>query len=561
MITDRPYQSEAVQSIFSYFYQNAGHPLIAMPTGTGKSVVLARFIQAVYSQYPSQRVMMLTHVKELIEQNFEKLLNVWPSAPAGIYSAGLGKKEHQFPITFAGIGSVAKRAALFGKINLIIIDEAHLVSPNDETMYRSFIAELQEINPALKVIGMTATPWRIGQGNLVNEGGLFTDVCFDITGIEAFQRLIVEGYLMPLIPRPMKTTIDTSTLHLRGGEFVQAEVQMAVDKEEITEAAILETIAIAGDRKHWLIFAAGVEHAIHVADRLKDFGINAEAVYSGSKEHPLSDKERDRRIADFKTGKLQALVNNNVLTTGFDCPSIDLIVMLRPTASIVLWVQMLGRGTRPVYAPGYDLATLEGRLASIAAGPKKNCMVLDFAGNTRRLGPINDPVIPKKKGKGGGDAPIKECGRCETLNHASARYCIYCGEEFHFQTKITTSSSTQDLIKGDLPQVEVFPVSHVEYESHQKHGRPTSLKVTYYCGLRKFSEYVCLEHEGNVQNKARRWWRDATMGADVPMTVANAITRSKEIRAPATIRVWINKQYPEIMARMYAEVEADVCSN
>lgn len=555
MIIDRPYQTEAVHSFYNYFQKKSGNPLIAMPTGTGKSIVLARIIESVYRYYPNQRVMMLTHVKELIEQNFSKLLSVWPQAPAGIYSAGLGKKESQFPITFAGIGSVAKKAHLFGRIDLVFVDEAHLVSPNDETMYRTLISALLEVNPLLKVIGLTATPWRIGQGRLTAEGGLFTDICYDITGMEAFHNLILEGYLAPLVPRAMSTTIDTGTLHMRGGEFVPSEVQLAVDKEEITYAAIQEMLELGADRKHWLIFAAGVEHAIHIADMLKDYGITAEAVHSS-----LSKEERDKRIGDFKSGKLRAVVNNNVLTTGFDYPEIDLIGMLRPTASIVLWVQMLGRGTRPVYASGYDLNTTEGRLGAIAASEKQNCLVLDFAGNTKRLGPINDPVLPRPKGKGGGEAPVKECPMCSVINHASVRTCMKCDYEFIFQTKITTTSSTKELIKGDIPVTEEFAVDHVTYHKHQRAGRPATLQVSYHCGYRLFKEYVCLEHEGGVANKARRWWKDCA-GSFPPETVTEALVRSAELRSPIKIRVWTNKQYPEIINRLYNEEFEDVHSH
>src|SRR3546814_4921930 len=162
-----------------------------MPTGTGKSFVIARFLQSVLSQYGQQRIMVLTHVKELIQQNFEKLKQLWSFSPAGIYSAGLGQRNMAQPITFAGIASVARKWAAFGHIDLVIIDECHLMSPNDQTMYRTFIAGLLAINPYLRVIDFTATPWRMGhvqltapyedsKGNLTDP--LFTDMCLDITG-------------------------------------------------------------------------------------------------------------------------------------------------------------------------------------------------------------------------------------------------------------------------------------------------------------------------------------------------------------------------------------------
>lgn len=542
----RDYQIEAVASIYTFFQEKDGNPVVAMPTGTGKSVVIAEFLRSIYVQWPMQRVMMLTHVKELIEQNFDKLKKVWPTAPAGVYSAGLNKRDHMQQITFAGIASVAKKAALFGHIDLILIDECHLVSPSESTMYRAFIDALARVNPLIKVIGFTATAWRLGHGKLTEEGGLFTDTCFDITGLEAFNRLIAEGYLMPLIPRKTSTTLDTEGVHMRGGDFVASELQVAVDKQEITYAALRETMELGHDRRKWLIFAAGVEHAKHVGEMLNSMGVTCGVVHG-----ELSSTDRSAVLEAHKRGDLRAVVNNNILTTGYDDPEIDLIVMLRPTASPILWVQALGRGTRPLYTPGFDIDTIEGRLASIAASPKHNCLVLDFAGNTKRLGPINDPVVPRKKGDAKGEAPVKECDYCGTYNHASVRVCMHCGKEFPLPTtKIVSTASAQELIKGDLPVIETFHVDHITFSKHTKVGAPAMLKASYYCGLRVFNEFVCVEHAGYPLRKAKLWWREREGRADVdpPPTADEALVAVQYLRVPTHLRVHVNKQYPEILA-------------
>ena len=524
----RSYQVEAVSSLYQYFSTQSGNPVLALPTGTGKSVIIAMFLQSIYYQFPGQRIMVLTHVKELIQQNYDKLMTLWPAAPAGVYSAGLNRRETHRKITFAGIGSVAKRAQDFGYIDIVVIDEAHLVSPNDKTMYQSFLNALRTVNPLLKVVGLTATPWRLGTGR-ITEDGIFTDVCFDITGLHAFNRLIAEGFLAPLIPRQTKQLLDTDGIHMRGGEFVASELQHAVDKYDITYNAIKEALELAHDRRHWLVFASGVEHACNIADMLNDMGVPAVAIHS-----KMGDAARDQAIEDFKSGKYRAVVNNNVLTTGFDFPAIDCIIVLRPTASPVLWVQMLGRGTRP--SPGTG---------------KENCLVLDFAGNTRRLGPINDPVIPRKKGKGPkGEAPVKLCGACATYNHASATHCCYCGAEFSFQVKIKQTAASDELLRGDAPIVEVFAVDHITYSRHEKAGRPPMLKVTYYCGLRSFSEYVCIEHDGFAQRKARQWWRERTKDA-FPSSTDDALTIASNVSAASHLRVWVNKQYPEILGHCF----------
>jgi DNA repair protein RadD len=558
---DRSYQIEAVASVWNYFQSGqTGNPVVAMPTGTGKSVIIARFLQSVFNAYPMQKIMVLTHVKELIQQNYEKLMMAWPFAPAGIYSAGLNKKEFGRSITFAGIASVAKKFALFGHIDLIIIDEVHLVSPNDSTMYQAFIAGLKSINPYLKVIGLTATPWRLGHGLITdpteNSKGeiipsMFTDICFDITGLEAFNRLIAEGFLSTLVPKKTKTVLSTDGLHMRGGEFIEGEMQTAFDKEHLTEAALREAMELGADRRSWLIFASGTDHADHIGDMLNMFGVPTGVVHS-------KRAGRDETLRAFKRGELRAVVNNNVLTTGFDHPGIDLILCLRATASAVLWVQMLGRGTRPLYAPGFDLNTIEGRLEAIVQGGKENCLVLDYAGNTRRLGPINDPVVPKKKGQKGGSAPVKCCEVCDTWNHASVKYCggqpyktpSGCGAEFKFDVKFKGTAATDELIKGDLPVVEVAKVDHISFDEHTKHDTPPMVKVTYYCAYSSFTEYVCFEHQNFAGRKARQWWTART-DLPFPASTAEALEIIDRVKVPTHLRIWINKKYPEILAHCY----------
>jgi DNA repair protein RadD len=549
MIYDRPYQTEAVQSIWDYFRSNTGNPLVAMPTGTGKSIVIARFLQSVYPLYPNQRVLMLTHVKELIQQNYNKLMAVWSQAPCGIFSAGLNQKVHNRPITFAGVASIAKKAELFGHIDLVLIDEAHLVSPSETTMYRKFLAELLKTNPYLKIIGFTATPWRLGHGRLidpvVNKDGIevpsiFTDFCFDITGLEAFNRLIAEGYLIPLIPKRTKTLLSVDGVHMRGGEFIESELQTAVDKDEITYEALKEAMELGYERRKWLIFAAGTEHADHIAEMLNSLGVSTGVVHSKT-------EGRDETLRSYDRGELRAVVNCNCLTTGFDQPDIDMIICLRPTASAVLWCQLLGRGTRPFFAKGYDLNTIDGRLAAIKASVKHNTLVLDYAGNTRRLGPINDPLIPKRKGEKGGEAPVKCCECCDTWNHASVRFCVHCGHEFLFETKLKFKASSDELIKGDMPITEVFKVDHITINKHTKINTPDMMRISYYCGLNKFDEYVCPEHTNYAANKAARWW-SARSRNPMPRNTDEAIALADRLPHATHIRVWINKQYPEIMA-------------
>jgi DNA repair protein RadD len=220
----RQYQKYAVNSIFEYFKAgNKGNPLVLLPQGTGKSVVIADFVREAITQWPGTRIMMLTHVKELIEQNYAKLLSIWPTAPAGIFSAGLGAKDAFYPITFGGVSSVAKckTPSIFGKIDLLIIDECHLVSPNDATEYNRIIKQLKKVNPFLKVIGFTATDFRLGHGKLTENDHLFTDVAVNMTTLDGFNWFFDEGYLVRLVPKRTKLTVDSSKIKMRQGEFVE----------------------------------------------------------------------------------------------------------------------------------------------------------------------------------------------------------------------------------------------------------------------------------------------------------------------------------------------------
>lgn len=592
----RDYQTEAVYSVFRYFDKHkaaSGDPVIVLPTGTGKSLVIAEFLRLLVTWFPGQKAMLVTHVKELIAQNHEKMMALWPEAPAGIHSSGLRKKAVHDQIIFAGIGSVAKKAALFGRVDIILVDECHLISPKEATMYKKFFSDLKKVNPYLKVIGLTATPYRLGFGPIVRLDGdeeagvdaMFDHIVFDGSSVEFFNWFISEGYLLPVVPKRTSYQLDVNGVKKRGGDFVAGELQTAVNKAEANEAAIAEAIEYGKDRQSWLVFCAGVQHAKDVATLLNEQGIPAAAVHS-----ELADGERDQIIRDFKSGKLRAVTNNNVLTTGFDHPAIDMIIMLRPTQSTVLWVQMLGRGTRPLYAPGFDISDREQRLLAIANSVKQECLVLDFSGNSRRLGPINDPAVPRRPGeKGSGPGIYKECEVCGLdgqypawrfcggKEHLDITGCTYgqvaelvkqgyridgnravgvhgsCGAPFKFKEKLKVAASTEKLIKETLPIIEDFTVENVIYQKNVNRGdhtKPPTLKVTYHCGHKTYSEFVCLMHGDWAGRKAYKWWKNRT-NLPLPATIDDALEIVSTLKTPTHIRVHTNRKYPEIMKSCY----------
>ncbi len=527
MLTLRPYQQAAIDAVYGYFAGNAGHPLVVIPTAGGKSLVMAAFIEGVLKAWPDQRILVVTHVRELIAQNHAEMIGLWPEAPAGIYSAGLGKREAQARILFAGIQSIHRRAYAHQQCDLVLIDEAHLIPAASNTMYRRFLDTLARINPQLKVIGFTATPYRTGSGMLhEGKGALFTDIAYEVS----VRQLIDDGYLCPLVSKAAETRLDVSGVGSRGGEFIPGQLQAAVDLPEVTEAAIDEVVRLGADRRSWLAFCAGVEHATHVAEAIRARGISAATIF-GDTPKP----ERDRIIAAFKRGEIRALASMGVLTTGFNAPGVDLIAMLRPTKSTGLYVQMAGRGTR--LAPG-----------------KADCLVLDFAGNVARHGPI-DAVKPKKPGAGEGGAPSKVCPDCQSILATAVRVCPDCGHAFPPpKVAVEAEASTLAILTTGKPQW--LAVDGVSLPPPREAGRPDHAAGRLSVRPRSASRVGLLRAHRLRSPEGRRLVAPARPRiCRCPPTVTEALARSASSRRPTEIAVRPSGRFTEIVS-----VRFDPCS-
>lgn len=471
----RDYQQRAIDQLYAWFRAgNAGNPCLVLPTGSGKSHIVAALCKDALQSWPETRVLMLTHVKELIEQNAEKMRQHWPGAPLGIYSASIGRKDLGEPITFAGIQSVRTKAKELGHIDLVIIDECHLVNHKQEGGYRTLLTDLQSINPALRVVGLTATPYRLGHGLITDAPAIFADLIEPVS----IEELVFKGHLSKLRSKVTDAKLDVSGVKKRGGEYIEADLQRAVDTADQNDAVVREVIARAGDRKAWLFFCTGVSHAQHVAEVLQEYGIAAACVTGDTPK-----AERSAILAAFKAGNLRALTNANVLTTGFDYPDLDLIAMLRPTMSPSLYVQMAGRGMRP-------------------KSHTDHCLVLDFAGAVATHGPITAVQPPKKAGSGNGEAPVKVCDECAELCPISARSCSACGFSFP-ETKVKTFTLHADDIMGI--EASEMAVTSWHWRKHvSKASGKEMLAVTYYGALsdKPITEYLPINHEGFAGQKA-----------------------------------------------------------
>jgi DNA repair protein RadD len=485
MLALRPYQEEAKAAVYDHLRTRDDNPCVVIATAGGKSPLMASICKDAVRQW-NGRVLILAHVKELLEQTADKLNKVCSEVRFGIYSAGLGRRDTNHSVIVAGIQSVYKRACELDAFDLILVDEAHLITPKGEGMYRQFLSDARVLNPALRIIGFTATPFRLKSGPICTPDGFLNHICFEV----GVRELIRDGYLCPLISKAGSTKADTSELHVRGGEFVADELENLMDQHGLVEAACAEIVAHTGDRNSVLIFASGVKHGRHIVAVLKE----KHAIDAGFVTGETPTGERDDLLARFKAGRLKYLVNVNVLTTGFDAPNIDCVSLVRPTMSPGLYYQMCGRGFR--LHPG-----------------KQNCLVLDFGGNVLRHGPVDQIKIAERKRNGTGQAPAKECPQCQSVIAAGYAACPDCGYQFPPPTRQRhdAKASEAGILSGQVTDIE-YEVRDTTYSVHTKRDAPPdapkTMRVDYRFGLNHWqSEFVCFEHDGYARQKAIAWWR------------------------------------------------------
>ncbi len=525
----RSYQKRAIDDLYAWLSKNDGHPCLVLPTGAGKSHVVAALCKDALKTWPDTRILMLSHVKEILEQNAEKLRQHWPNAPMGIYSAGLGRRQLGEPITFAGIQSVRSKADQIGHIDLCIIDECHLVSHKDQGGYRDLLAKLRVFNPSMRIIGLTATPYRLGHGLITDEPAIFSDLIEPVS----IEELVYHGFLSKLTSKATDSGFDLSGVHKRGGEYIEAELAAAVNTTDQNDRVVAEVIGLAADRKAWLFFCTGVDHARAIAGLLNQRGIAADCVTGDTPK-----AERERIIADFKAGKLRALTNANVLTTGFDYPDIDLIAMLRPTMSPGLYVQMAGRGMR-------------------LKSHTDHCLVLDFAGVVRQHGPIIAVQPPSKSG-GNGEAPTKACPQCHEILVLNAAQCTNCGHEFtkgEEKEEAELKLHSDDIMGIDGSELAVKKWKWVVHTSKASSKR--MLKVTYYGALSDppVTEYFTVLHDGYAGEKAVRMVRFIADKAHAPLPANPTLEDGAEILTlgvpPATINYRKDGKFYRVLKRTW----------
>jgi len=529
MLLLRQYQEEALRALFVFWRNGGGNPLIAMATGLGKSVVIAFLVKQLLADHPKMRVLITAPNRELIDQDIKELLLIWPDAPIGINCDGLGQRDTDAQILFALVNSIYRNPQAIGHRDLIIVDEAHFIKHSEQGMYRSTIEALRGLVSDLRVIGLTATPYRLDSGHLCEgESRIFDSIVYEYGISEGIR----DGWLSPLSSKATTATIDVSGVGKRGGEFITDQLEAAAIRGDVVERACDEIAGYLGHRRAWLVYCVGIKHAELVRDALCAHGVDCELVLG---ETP-SD-ERDRIIEDFRAGRLTCLVSVMVLSYGFNVPHVDLIAMLRPTCSAGLYVQQVGRGTRK-------------------ADGKHDCRVLDFAGNVRRFGPVDDVRIQIKGNGKDGEAQTKVCPSCREIVMAGVGECPHCGHTFpRREAEHEARADTAAILSSQRKQSDWLEVEDVTYCKHIK--ETPSLRVSYQCGLDTFNEWICFEHAGYPRAKAEQWWR-ALAGTSVPSTVEEALTREDELPWPSHIRVAPDGRYWKIIGRRIDGIDYDV---
>lgn len=430
----RDYQTQAVDAALAHFRQSDDPAVIVLPTGAGKSLVIAEL-----SRLAKGRVICLAHVKELVEQNHAKFLATGSSA--GLFSAGLGQKDSKLKTTFASIQSLSANLDAFNApASLIIIDECHRVGLEDNAQYNKTLAHFRRLNPKVKMLGLTATPYRLGSGWIYQQHyhgyarpsaqTFFKKCIFELP----LQYMVKNRYLTPPIHYDAAVAHYDFSLLTESLDGEQNTDDIALNElihkhPRVTKAVTEQILQLSQDRQGVMIFAATIDHAKEICDYLPE---QQTALITGS----TKIKQRDTLIAAFKAKKIKYLVNVSVLTTGFDAPHVDVIAILRPTQSISLFQQIVGRGLR--LSPG-----------------KKDCLVLDYTNNGYD---IFQPEIGEKKPTSDSVAVQVHCPQCGFANAFWGRKDAQGHILEHFGRRcqgLVDSSDTFDM--SDSPSISDNP--------------------------------------------------------------------------------------------------------
>lgn len=547
----RWYQEQAVNAVWNYLRTESGSPCVVLPTGSGKTYVIAELCRQVVEW--GGRAIVLAHVKELLEQSREKLTGVVDPTLVGVYSAGLDERTTDAAIVVAGIQSVYRRAEELGAFQLVIVDEAHLIPPNGCGMYRQFLDAEKKISPQSRLVGLTATPYRLGSGWIVrdkaqNDDSDKYDRLLDTIVYEAqIDRLISDGTLSSLRSQVARYESNFEHVKTTRGDFDEEEVEKILSGKNVLYSVCKEIVEKTRERNRVLIFCNRVESAKKVVKFLAELDAANDAVVVDGAT-PAGDRAeivrrfRGETFSDLlgnETKPLKYVANVGVFTTGFDAPNVDVVALVRPTKSLALYQQMVGRGLR-------------------RAPEKKDCLVLDFAGNIMRHGPLDiaRPTTPRATGK---IFVWKKCASCGEVVAGYFAVCPACGEPFPRPAPDTTKgierTASDAPITSEEERVEEYDVTGISFSAHYKKDdpeKPPTLQVEYKRGefRRPLFEWLCPEHENQwARKRFERWWK-AKSKVEPPPTTDDAVlwAQNGALASPFRIKAtWKpGSRFPEI---------------
>ena len=561
MLELRDYQSDAKAALYDYLRRKDGNPCVVIPTAGGKSICIASVAADAVNLWHG-RVLILAHVKELVEQNSKELKGLCPDLPVGVYSAGLDRRDTKEPVIVAGIQSIYNKIDLFEPFDLVMVDEVHMVPPDGEGRYQTFLNAARAKNPNVRMVGWTATPFRTQGGLICRPENLFNEVCYEAN----VKDLIDAGWLSKITAKAGIANADLDHLHIRAGEFVAEDVEKAMGEDRLVATACREIVEKTKDRKACLVFCTSVEHCRKVAEQISRFSGEECAVVTGDtpseKRDEIIRRLKGESIAtDLFGGTLPPLkycCNVSVMTTGTNIRRLDTIALLRPTASAGLYIQMVGRGFRLSPETG-----------------KTECLVLDYGKNVERFGPIDAIRITEPPSGGNREPLAKVCPQCRSLVPLSVMLCKECGYQFPRQeAERRTHEAHADnaaILSGEVT-LETHDVTDVLFQVWTKRDAlpddPHTVRVTYRCEAESgslydarscnFSEWVCPEHTGFARAKFEKWW-NARASADAVMPDRAEDVCEAEFMGllrtvkRITVRRVAGRQYPEIVGYEFGD--------
>lgn len=526
----RDYQLRAVRSLHRGWNSGEKNLLVEMATGTGKSLVVADMAKRIVKA--GKKGVIVVPRKELARQNYNELIEMWPEgiSRAGINCASLNERDVYSPIIIGTIQSLLNTAHRIGKRNYIIVDEAHLIPMDEIGTYHELIRQIGSDDA--RIAGLTATPYRLKEGSIYGEGRFFERKVYSYGYGEGLR----DGFLAPLVTPSTNTQMDMSGVKKVAGEFNLS--QMNDEAMRITESAIDEIVSYGKDRKAWMIFCSGVENSKYAADLLVKRGISTAVV-----TQETSPGDRENMVRSFSDGRVRCMVNCEVFTTGFNVKKVDMIALLRATLSTSLYVQMIGRGTR-------------------IHPEKADCLVLDYGGNVKRHGPI-DNVILKVPGKGKGEMPLKECPKCHSVVPISKMVCDVvtsqgladgdddevCGHIFVSEEKPSheKSADTSNSVSCADDKARVVNIKEIFFVPGVTKKGDEKVTMTYVTDEGQTFNRTIVTEMHAVHNNVR-FFEKYTGTPAVPVSSQKFMANAHNIRKPISVRITPSdfKGYPKI---------------